>query len=411
MSEQQSATGGAVPAEGTQPASCPFDPSRDDRKSAGLAARHANVESDRSRVGAFGFARELLRSTKFKRDANAAAEFDVGNPEHMPVFYLEGDVHRARRAAIVKFFLPKAIHSRYLATMEGTTDRLLKQLQATGRAQLDVISFELAAAVAAEIVGLGDSNTHQLSRRLLKHLDGVLSGESGLRKLRAKAQMAIYGAQFFLLDVMPAVRARRKQPREDVISQTIEKGYSNKAILIECLTYATAGMVTTREFIVMAAWHMFDRPALRAQFIAADEDGQLAILQEILRLEPIAAMIYLRTDEDVDTTARGKVSAKSKFAIDLRALHGDEALVGPCPYALDPDRAKKLKQNGTYFSFGDGPHRCPGWQVALTESRVFLDRLMRVPGIRLERAPDMGWNEMLTGYELRNAVVVCDKVA
>ena len=62
------------------------------------------------------------------------------------------------------------------------------------------------------------------------------------------------------------------------------------------------------------------------------------------------------------------------------------------------------------MSFGDGAHRCPGWQVALTESRVFLDRLMRVPGIRLERAPDMLWNAPLMSYELRNAVVACDRV-
>jgi len=61
------------------------------------------------------------------------------------------------------------------------------------------------------------------------------------------------------------------------------------------------------------------------------------------------------------------------------------------------------------MSFGDGTHRCPGWQVALKETRVFLDRLLRVPGIRLERAPDMLWNAPLMSYELRNAIVTCDR--
>ncbi len=76
-----------------------------------------------------------------------------------------------------------------------------------------------------------------------------------------------------------------------------------------------------------------------------------------------------------------------------------------------PDRAKRQNQNGTFMSFGDGSHRCPGWQVALNETRVFIDRLLRVPGIRLEREPDMHWNSSLMGYELRNAIVVCDRRA
>ncbi len=44
-----------------------------------------------------------------------------------------------------------------------------------------------------------------------------------------------------------------------MISHCLEMGYSDKAILVECMTYATAGMLTTREFIVMVAWYMLER--------------------------------------------------------------------------------------------------------------------------------------------------------
>jgi hypothetical protein len=37
-------------------------------------------------------------------------------------------------------------------------------------------------------------------------------------------------------------------------------------------------------------------------------------------------------------------------------------------------------------------------------------RLLRVPGIRLEREPEMGWSDALMSYELRNALMVCDRV-
>jgi cytochrome P450 len=162
-------------------------------------------------------------------------------------------------------------------------------------------------------------------------------------------------------------------------------------------------MVTTREFIVMAAWHLFERDDLRARFLEGDEAAQFAMLEEILRLEPVAARVYRRAAVDIAQTAGGAVAAGAQFAIDIRAANTDESAVGACPHAVDPDRG------GGHLSFGDGPHRCPGAQVALHETRIFLDRLMRLPGVRLERAPDMLWNPSLLSYELRRAIVACDR--
>jgi cytochrome P450 len=61
-----------------------------------------------------------------------------------------------------------------------------------------------------------------------------------------------------------------------------------------------------------------------------------------------------------------------------------------------------MKQSGSYMSFGDGPHRCPGAQLALHETRVFLDKMLRLPGIRLTKRPRVGWDESIMGYELRD---------
>lgn len=382
---------------------------RDERKSARLAGESLRTDAGVEVIRSFGFARELLRSPKVKQDGAGADQIDVGNPEHVPVFYLDGESHKRRRAAITKFFTPKTVETRYRAVMERTTDRLLERLKATGSAQLDDLSFELAVSVVSDIVGL-ESEPREMAPRISALLDCTFRNVTGLRLAIKKVKELWYGLQFYRYDVRPAVRARRAQRREDIISQVIDKGYSEKAIMIECLTYATAGMVTTREFMVMVAWYLFERPELRADFMAADEEGQFLILHEILRLEPIAGLIYRRAEEELQSSVRGKaVKAGAKFAIDLRAVNSDEAAVGACPFAIDPDRAKRQNQNSTFMSFGDGSHRCPGWQVALNETRVFVDRLFRVPGIRLERAPDMLWNGPLMSYELRNAVVACDR--
>lgn len=387
----------------------PIASDRDERKSAALAAKNVKVEGGAKPIASFAFAREILRSASAKQAGAGAEHVDVGNPEHVPVFYLDGEVHRKRRAAIVPFFTPKAITTRYKVLMERMTDELLARLRSEGSAKLDEISFELAVAVAADIVGLTERKPLEMAPRIAAVLRSSFTNAGGLVRFVNKLRMTWHGYRFYTSDVRPAVRARRLRRREDIISQTLDQGYSDRAIMIECMTYATAGMVTTREFIVMASWYMFERPELRARFLAADEAGQIAILMEILRLEPIAALLYRRTDADFES-ASGPVPAGSHFAIDLRAVNSDEDIVGPDPHMVDPDRARKQKQSGSYMSFGDGAHHCPGWQVAMHETRVFVDRLLRVPGIRLERAPDMLWNAMLSGYELRNAVVACDRV-
>lgn len=58
---------------------------------------------------------------------------------------------------------------------------------------------------------------------------------------------------FYFNDVRPTIRARLESPQDDIISHLIELDLSDKAIMMECMTYAAAGMVTTREFIVIAA--------------------------------------------------------------------------------------------------------------------------------------------------------------
>jgi hypothetical protein len=57
------------------------------------------------------------------------------------------------------------------------------------------------------------------------------------------------------------------------------------------------------------------------------------------------------------------------------------------------------------MSFGDGPHRCPGAAAALQETAIFLDRLLRVPNVHISRPPTVGWNPLISSYELRGAVI------
>ena len=389
---------------------CPIDPSRDERKSARIAAERVTFDPSAQIVNRFSFARDVLRNALSKQAGADSDQVDTGNPDHAPVFYLDGEPHRRKRGTIARLFTPTAVTTRYRAIMERTTEALLARLKAAGEARLDVLSLELAVTVAAEIVGLTESDYSSMASRIGATLGASVPSALPHRFARLVRPLLfrMHALNFFLRDVRPAIEARRRTRREDLISQLLDEKYSNKAIMIECMTYAVAGMVTTREFIVMAAWHLFERDALRARFVAGDEADQLAILDEILRLEPVAAVLQRRASEDM-VIGSDTVPAGTLLAIDIRAVNTDEAATGPCPHMLDPDRGKRQKAVAGYLSFGYGSHRCPGSQVAMHETRLFLDALMRVPGIRLEREPKIGWSDMLMAYELRGAMVGCDR--
>jgi cytochrome P450 len=390
-------------------AACPFQPARDDRKSASLADAAAKPQSGFAPVTSFGFARDIMRSPAIHQGMDA--DYFAGrDPGRIPVIFLDGELHKKRRAQLARYFTPKAIKDRHRLVMERTTAELMAQLRRNGRGQLDVLSLRLACDVAAEIVGLTNTNASAMSDRLRKTFRA--SGRSkrgGLLRRLARFEHAFRTLLFYRRDVVPAIRHRQTRDMDDVISFLVREGYSDQEILVECMTYATAGMITTREFIVMVAWHLFEKEDLRRQFLEGDEEVQFAILDEILRIDPVAAYLYRRAEEDMTTSDGKQVKAGERFLVDIRGINTDETAAGECPFAIDPERSKRQRMPSNWMSFGDGPHRCPGAQVALHETRVFIDALMRLPGIRLAVPPTLGWLEDINGYELHGAIVECER--
>jgi cytochrome P450 len=365
------------------------------------------------RIRGIQLARQILRSDGL-RQAGFMAEIAnrFTKRGRAPVLFQEGDAHRKQRSATARFFAPKVVATRYRQLMLEQSKRLMKDFRSTGRAQLDSLGLELSVAVTAEIVGLADRWSPGLANRLTSFCNKEQQSSGRLASL-SRMGLALYRMlRFFFCDVMPAIRSRRIVERQDIISHLIDQGYSNREILIECITYGAAGVATTRELIVVAAWHLFDRMDLRMRFLDGDEVDRIAILEEVIRLEPVVGLLYRRAEQNLllDNNGRAEsISAGTLLAIDIRAVNVDRSAAGICPHRLDPDRRiEDHRFSGSLMSFGDGPHRCPGAAVALLESAIFLDHLFRVPGIRLTQMPTMTSNPLIESYELRGAIVECN---
>ncbi|GAB3292840.1 cytochrome P450 [Parasphingorhabdus pacifica] len=362
----------------------------------------------------FAAARAVLRSTE-----TVQAGLGVETVEKMPagirrpVLYRDGPEHREDRRQTAKFFTPRRVDEQYRSVMRRVAEEQVGKVRAAGRANLPDLSFHLAIEVACSVIGLTESRPG--IRRRLERFFPEEFGEPGFTSMHGLYwvwRQATNWLVIYLGDVRPAVRARRRHRRDDLISHLLDDGCSSAEILGECITFAAAGMVTTREFVNAAAWHLFTDEALLARYREADETERLAILHEILRLEPVVGHLRRRTTAPIDIPAGEDtitVPPGEVLHIAVSETNTDPDAVGREPLALRPERTLTSGCGASGISFGDGPHKCPGSSIAILETDIFLSELFALPGIRMEAPPKVSFNDAIGGYELRGLVVAADE--
>lgn len=366
------------------------------------------------RIGRFEEARQVLRNGRatvqagFFSDHTRPSGDTPGRREMMrpPVLFQDGDEHRRQRSLIGRYFAPKTISRRYSTFLDVRSQEIVERMIEFGECELSDATMRLAVEVAAQVIGLEDADMPGMSARL----DAFFSrppkpptGTGPLARARHALQMARVSARlarFHRHDVVPAIRRKRATPGDDVISHLLDQGATDPEILTECLTYGAAGMVTTREFISLATWHLCDDAALRTEFVGGDQARRHGVLKEILRLEPIVGHLYRRSTDAVEV---GEVEARADERLDLsiRAANLDRDVFGDDSTQIRPGRATPAGVQPEGLAFGDGNHKCPGNHLAIAESDAFLSRLF-AHDVELLTTPTVSWNDLITGYEIRD---------
>lgn len=356
-------------------------------------------------------ARQLLRARYATTQAGFTAEaIPQGRLKHHPILVSDGPQHDEQRRRVARFLAPAVVTERYGDLMAQVADRTVERALRSGRCRLDEAALHYTVEVTAELVGLTESDVPGLSRRLVAFFNqppfDIARDDLG-RSRRQWARAARNGlspvARLWWYDVRPALRARRRERRTDIISHLLDEGYSRTSILIECVTYGTAGMVTTREFIVMAAWHLLSDDALRERYLAAGQPERLAILEEVIRLEPVVGHLYRRVRRPVEISDGDQtwtLPPGDLVDVCVRAANTDTAAVGASPHELCPGRPLPSGVGGAGLAFGDGEHKCPGQPLALLEADALLTRLL-LHRPRLVGEPELGWDHLIEGYWLR----------
>lgn len=359
----------------------------------------------------FSIARQILRSSDTRQAGfNADLINRVPGMTNTPILYLEGKEHQQQRKHTARFFAPKVVSDNYRRLMESLVEQIIKDLERKRSADLSKFSLKLAVRVAAEVVGLTNSRLPGMAQRLEAFFEGEIlkfGWTPGVLFNIIRNQTRT--ASFFFLDVKPAIQARKRKPQEDVISHLVTHNYNDVEILTECVTYAAAGMATTREFISAATWHFLEQPTLRQRYLVAPEKERYAILEEILRLEPVVSHLYRRATSDItfehnDTSYT--IPQDAKIDLHIHNTNTDQGVVGEQPLTICPMRPLRDERiPHALMSFGDGHHRCPGSYIAIQETDILLRRLLAFDSLHIVRTPDLSWRDLISSYELRNFII------
>jgi len=357
-------------------------------------------------VRGYSEARDLLKEDLIQDGFNAEELRKAGFDG---VLYMSGDPHRQMRAAIAKYFSPATVQNTHMAIIQKTADELIGKLKTQKRINLKLLSRDMATVIATAVVGLNPT------QGLIHRLDAMLHAPKlSENKLTAKYQF--YQGHyrrfaFFFADVLPAIRRRRKNPQNDVISYMISKNKKPLEIWVECIVYGAAGLATTQEFICVVLLHCMKDAKLHEIMLSDNVEARHEALNEILRLEPVIGKIYRKANEPVTVKSAGQavtIPPGERIAFHIYDVNVDTKAAGEAPEKLHPHREMEKGVYRSMLGFGSGSHRCAGEHLAIAETDVFIHDILKVPGLRIESGPDIIRNDTVEGYEVSNLILAVD---
>jgi cytochrome P450 len=210
---------------------------------------------------------------------------------------------------------------------------------------------------------------------------GDLDEEVILQRLAEVEDPNILG--FFESTFTEYIADRRRHPRDDILTHLAQVTFPDGSVpelsvlANEAAFLFAAGQETTARTLSFAAQYLAARPELQ-QALRADRGLIPVFVEEILRLEsPIK--VHFRMARRTVTLGGVTIPAGTTVMLMIGAINRD-----PDRFA-DPDELRLDRPNlFEHIAFAKGAHSCLGQQLARTEARVSLHRLLdRVEDIRI----------------------------
>lgn len=325
----------------------------------------------------------VLRDSAFTTDHYAQSMEPVYG---RTLLQMNGHDHTVRRAMVTPAFKGSLFHDRYARVIRRNAQALIDTFRDRGSVDL-VSEFTqvFPVNVIADMLGFdsGDQPMFQKWYRTIVECFGNLTGDPEIAAagVRTREEMTAY--------MMPVIEDRRRNPREDLLSDlctAAAEGESMDAEDIRAFTalLLVAGGETTDKALGLLVRNLLDRPE---QLAAVRDDPGLigTALAETLRLTPPVQIIQRLAVDEVELSG-GVVPTGSLVTCLLASGNRD-----PRKFA-DPERfdifrtdlavKKAFTAASDHLAFSLGRHFCLGSALSLAEIETALPML-------LDAMPDM----------------------
>lgn len=284
--------------------------------------------------------------------------------------------HGRHRALVAKAFSQKAL-ARWEDELIGNVgNELIDRFAGRGHADLvKEFTFPYLTQIIAGLLGLPREDYPQFQRWSISLLSFTVNPERG----RAASQAL---QEYFA----PILAARRREPRDDLISGLARaeidgEKLSDEEIFSFLRLLLPAGVETTYRSLGNMLYGLLCNPD-QLDAVRAERALLPQAIEEAVRWEPPLLTITRIATRDTELGAV-PIPAGSSVMPMLGAANRQEDRYP------DPDRFDIFRAARAHIGFGHGVHVCLGMHLARLEMRVALNLLFdRLPNLRLDPAGD-----------------------
>jgi cytochrome P450 len=344
----------------------------------------------------------LLRDRRLGRTylhAGTHAEFGhEDDPPHLEPFWhlirngmldREPPDHTRLRRLVSKAFTPRRVEA-LRPTIQTIADGLVDNLLAAGGGDIIAdIAEPLPVTVIAEMLGVPESDRH-----LLRPWSAQICGMYELNPSREAADRAVRASVEFSEYLRDLARARRQDPRDDLITalvQVQDEGdrLTEDELVGTCVLLLNAGHEATVNVTGNGWWALLRNPDQLAA-LRADPGLLPRAIEELMRFDTPLQMFERWVLEDMEWDGV-PIPRGTEIALLFGSANHDPTVFD------DPDQLDVTRVDNPHLSFGAGIHFCLGAPLARLELEVsFGTMLRRVP--RLDLLDEPQWN---AGYIIR----------
>jgi len=298
--------------------------------------------------------------------------------------------HTRLRRLVVRSFTPRVLEA-MRPSVEAIVEDLLERLD--GARRIDAIAqfaYPLPAIVIANMLGAPTDAREQFMRWSRDVVNFVGTGHPDADRARRTEQTLREFREF----LMPIIRERQENPREDLISvlasaDTDGERLTDDELVSTCIVLLFAGHETTANLIGNGLLALLRHP------------DQLALLRSQPDLTCTAVEEMLRYDSPVQRNRR--LATEDVEIAGQRIRRGDAVLVflgsanrDPERFS-DPDALDITRTPNHHMAFGHGIHFCAGAALSRIEAPIAIGALLeRFPNLRLAEDFDERWHHNIT---------------